>query len=59
MTGLVSVAIPVEKFILFTAVALREEEMMVYIPSRLHSTPWLLALLPFINGALATVLALP
>jgi hypothetical protein len=53
LTYLVAVAIPVETFTLFTAVTLREEEMVVYTPSHLHSMHWLLALLPFINDALA------
>ena len=56
-TDLVAVAIPVEPFILFTAVTLREEEMVIYTPSHLHSIHWLLAILPFINGVLATVFA--
>ena len=52
-------AIPVETFILFTAVTLREKEMVVYTPSHLHPISGLLALLSLINGALAAVFALP
>ncbi len=39
LTDLVSVAIPIETFILFTELALREEEMMTHTPSHCHSTP--------------------
>ena len=59
LTNLASVAIPVETFILFTAVTLREEEMAVYTHSDLHPISGLLALLPLINVALAAVFALP
>ncbi len=58
LTDVVSVAIPLETFILFTSVTLREEEMVVYTPSYRHPIPGMSTLLPFINGALATVFAL-
>ena len=54
---LVAVAIAVEAFVLFTAVTLREKKIVVYTPYHLHPVPRLLALLSFINGALATVFA--
>ena len=36
LTDLVSVAIPVETFILFTELTLREEEMVTHIPLHRH-----------------------
>ena len=59
LTYLVSVAIPVEAFIFFTAVKLRKEEMVVYTFSHLRPISGLLALLSSINDALAAVFALP
>jgi hypothetical protein len=59
VTYLVSEVIPVESCILFTAVTLREEEMVVYTPPHPQSISGLLTLRPFINGAFATVFAPP
>jgi hypothetical protein len=57
-TYLVSMAIPVETCILFTAITLREEEMVTHTPPHLHPISGLLAFLSLAYGALATVLAL-
>jgi hypothetical protein len=43
LTYLVFVAIPVETFILFTAVTLREEEIVRHTPSHLHPISGFLA----------------
>jgi len=58
LTNLVSVAIPVETFIFFTAVTLREEEMVIHTPPHLHPISGLMTFLPLTKGALAAVLAL-
>jgi hypothetical protein len=59
LPNLVSVVIPVETFILFTTMTLREEEMGTNTPFHLHPTYGLLAFLSLTNGTLATILALP
>jgi hypothetical protein len=58
LIDLVSVAIPVETLILFTAVTLREEGMVTNTPPNPHHTPGLLAFLSLTNGVFAAVLAL-
>jgi hypothetical protein len=59
LMDLVSVAIPVEIFILYTAITLREEEMVTHTPLHRHPTSGWLTLLSLTYGALAAVLALP
>jgi len=55
---MVSVAIPVETFIAYTTVTLREEEIVILIPPHLHPIILgILATLPSINGTLNAVLA--
>ena len=59
LTDLVSVAIPVETFILFTAITLREEDLVTHTPPHRHPTSGWLALLSLTYGALVAVIALP
>ena len=59
LTDLVSVAIPVETFILYTAIILREEEMTTHTPSHRHPTSGWLALLSLTYGVFDAVFALP
>ena len=59
LTDPVSVAIPVEAFILFTEMALREERMVTNTPPHRHHASGWLAFLSLTYGALAAVFALP
>jgi hypothetical protein len=58
LTDLVSLAIPVKTFILFTAITLREEEMLTHTPPYRHPTSGQLAFLSLTYGAFAAVFAL-
>ena len=59
LTYLVSMAIPVETFIILTAVTLREEEMVIHTLPHLHPISGLMAISPLSNGALAADPAQP
>ena len=59
LTDLVSVAIPVKICILFTAITLREEEMVTHTPSHRHPTSWRLALLSLTYVVFDAAFALP
>jgi hypothetical protein len=57
LTDLVTSAIAAETFILFTTITLREDEMVIHNPHRLHSRVGWLAISPLTYGALAAVSA--
>jgi hypothetical protein len=58
LTNLVSVAIPVETFIIYTELTLREEEMVTHIPFHREPIPTWLAVMSLTYGVLAAVIAM-